>query len=392
MIKRGMHLLLSLACLGLTAPVVSAQPATRATTTRSATAPASQPATVTVMQIVGTVEARQTENDKWARAQVGQVFAEGVEFRTGIRSQVLLRIPPDQEIRIDRLTTLRVLRATQSGNAAQTDLGMRYGRTQYDVEEAGVQHEATIRSPGATLAVRGTESMRLTDHGPFAPQALAWQPVEFRNLRRHVVRFGREGRPARMDGNRNSPAETEVARADVDTRTQFSGRTGREDELSQYLANFPGVDLQNLGIFGILAGDKTFRGTGGGVLPIADQLRFILVWTGPLGTDVDLSVRSPLGETVSINNPVVKSSGRHLGNGVVTKQGLGQETVVWETFYPAGQYTVRGRLQGATSNTTANAQLFVDTNPGQKDNRVIDRFNATLDANTTTFRRDVKAR
>jgi hypothetical protein len=385
-LRWGISLLLLLLCAG-----AGAQPATTRATTRSATGPATQPAKVAVIQIAGIVQARQTENDDWAPAKVGQIFDEGVEFRTGIRSQVRLRIPPDQEITIDRLTTLRVLRATRSGNAVQTDLGMRYGRTQYDVEEAGVEHEATIRSPGATLAVRGTESMRLTDHGPFAPQAIAWQPVEFRNLRRQVVRFGRAGRPARMTGDKNSPAETEVAQTDLDPRTAFSGRTGREDELTQYLANFPGVDLKNLGVLGILARDKSFRGSLTGVLPVGDQLRFILIWTAPPGTDVDLRVRSPLGEIVSITNPQVKSSGIHLGNGVASKQGFGQETVVWENFFPPGQYTVRGRLRDADSKTAADARLFVDRNP-LKDPVRLDDFSVILTGKTPAFRRDVKAR
>ena len=395
-LRLGSRIVLALACTGLVAQPALAQPATRGAatraTTRTTTGPATQAATVTVMQVVGTVDARQTADDKWTPAKVGQVFDEGVEFRTGIRSQVLLRIPPDQEVRIDRLTTLRVLRATMTGNRAQTDLGMRYGRTQYNVEEAGVEHEATIRSPGATLAVRGTESMRLTDHGPFPPTAVAWQPVEFRNLRRQVVRFGREGRPARIDGNKSSPAETEVARADVDPRTEFSGRTPQEDALTQYLANFPGVDLKNLGIFGVLASEKNFKGNLIGVLPTPAQLRFILVWTAPFGTDVDLSVRSPLGEVVSIDNPQVKSSGRHLGDGVANKNGLGQETVIWEQFFPPGNYTVRGRLQDKGVKGTVGARLFVDKNPGQKDNQQLDDFSVDLSSKSPAFRRDVKAR
>ena len=394
-LRWGSRILLSLACAAqLAPPPALAQPATRGAstraTTRATTGAATQPASVTVVQVVGIVDARQTENDKWTRAQAGQVFQEGVEFRTGIRSQVKLRIPPDQDITIDRLTTLRVLRATQTGNTAQTDLGMRYGRTQYDVEEAGVEHEATIRSPGATLAVRGTESMRLTDHGPFVPQAVAWQPVEFRNLRRQVVRFGREGRPARVTGDKNGPAETEVARTDVDPRTQFSGRTANEDELTQYLSNFPGVDLKNLGIFGILAYDKQFAGSGVGVLPIPAQLRFTLVWTGLFGSDVDLSVLSPLGETVSIDNPTVGSGGQHTGNGVANSQGIGQETVIWDQFYPAGRFTVRGRLQNPVPKSSVNATLQVVENP-LEEGRVLDTFKVNLNEKRLTFRRDVDA-
>jgi hypothetical protein len=392
-LRWGSRILLSLACAAQLAPPALAQPATRGAatraTTRSATGPATQPAKVAVIQIAGIVQARQTENDDWAPAKVGQIFDEGVEFRTGIRSQVKLRIPPDQDITIDRLTTLRVLRAKQTGNTAQTDLGMRYGRTQYDVEEAGVEHEATIRSPGATLAVRGTKNMRLTDHGPFVPQAVAWQPVEFRNLRRQLVRFGREGRPARIEGDKVGPAETEVARTDVDPRTPFSGRTANEDELTQYLSNFPGVDLKNLGIFGILAYDKSFAGSGAGVLPIPNQLRFTLFWAGPVGNDVDLTVRSPLGEIVSFDNPTVRSGGAHSGNAVADKQGFGQEVVLWAEFYPPGQYTVRGRLQ--TPKTSVSATMQVVENP-LKEGRVLDTFKVNLNSKRPDFRRDVKAR
>jgi len=77
-----------------------------------------------------------TEN---GQAPSGGIEDEGAEFRTGIRSLVKLSIPPDQTIIIDRATTVKLLIAKRQGAEVRTSLGMPYGRTEYQVEEAGVE-------------------------------------------------------------------------------------------------------------------------------------------------------------------------------------------------------------------------------------------------------------
>src|SRR5438270_3811914 len=53
-----------------------------------------------------------------------------------------------------RLGTVKVLQALRDGDKLKTDMLMKYGRTKYSVEAAGLEHESTIASPSGTLAVR----------------------------------------------------------------------------------------------------------------------------------------------------------------------------------------------------------------------------------------------
>src|SRR5215208_3356789 len=147
----------------------------------------------TVRQVIGIAQARKSEDQPWQTVKVGQIYDEGAEFRTGIRSRVVFSVPPDQTIILDRLGVVKLLIAKRAGNEVRTSLGMPYGRTEYQVEEAGLQHNADIASPGATLAVRGTKNMLLQDQGPFTPIAYASQPVRLRNDKGKTITFGKAG-------------------------------------------------------------------------------------------------------------------------------------------------------------------------------------------------------
>ena len=181
-----------------------------------ATAPAGQNLQATVRQVVGIAQARKSEDDKWQTVKVGQVFDEGAEFRTGIRSRVVFSVPPDQTIILDRLGVVKLLVARRAANEVRTSLGMPYGRTEYQVEEAGLQHNADIAAPGATLAVRGTKDMVLFDQGPFTPVAFARQPVRLRNSKGQTIAFGRAGSRAHVAADKNSPGEQSLVEARVD--------------------------------------------------------------------------------------------------------------------------------------------------------------------------------
>src|SRR5207253_9517847 len=59
------------------------------------------PLKITVTAIRGLVQARTAADQKWAKAEVGQVLDEGAELRTGPRSTVQFSIPPAQTITLD---------------------------------------------------------------------------------------------------------------------------------------------------------------------------------------------------------------------------------------------------------------------------------------------------
>lgn len=129
----------------------------------------SLPLRVVVTQVQGMVEVRTAEDQPWQKAQVGMELGAGADFRTGPRSVVRFRIPPDQTITLDRLGTVRVMQAVKEAGKMKTDLGMRYGRTRLDIEATGgSDHEATIRTPTATLAIRGTIAVAF-DQGFYEP-------------------------------------------------------------------------------------------------------------------------------------------------------------------------------------------------------------------------------
>ena len=297
----------------------------------------------TVRQVVGLAQARKSENDPWQAVKVGQVYDEGAEFRTGIRSQVVFSVPPDQTIILDRLGVVKLLIAKRAGNEVRTSLGMPYGRTEYQVEEAGLQHNADIASPGATLAVRGTKNMLLQDQGPFTPIAYASQPVRLRNDKGKTIAFGKAGSRARVAADKNSPGEQSLVDQRVDPAGKFAARSTSENAVLSYLNRVsPDLDVSQFRLLSLIT-DPNFKGSGIGTLPIPGQLDFTLFWTTAFFSDLDLTVTDPSGEVVSFKHPKSKSGGTHDGN-KIAKGGKGgaqaEEHVLWKKGYPAGKYTI----------------------------------------------------
>src|SRR5688500_13214414 len=172
---------------------------------------------------------------------VGMTVGEGAEFRTGPRSAVRFEIPPGQTITLDRLGTVKLIEAVRSQGSVKTDLGMRYGRVRYDIEAAGVSHDATIHSPSSSLAVRGTR-VSLYDQPPFASEAVSLTGrAQFRNVRGQVVSFG---------GKRRAAVREEEATA---AQTALAESTLRDPEIErneQQLRELRFLFAQQAQIFG----------------------------------------------------------------------------------------------------------------------------------------------
>src|SRR5688500_3882985 len=159
---------------------------------------------------------------------VGMTVGEGAEFRTGPRSAVQFEIPPGQTITLDRLGTVKRIEAVRTEGSIKTDLGMRYGRVRYDVEAAGVSHDATIHSPSSSLAVRGTQ-VSLYDQAPFVPEAVSLTGrAQFRNLRKQVVAFGGKRRAA-VRADDTTPAQAAFVESTLqDPQLQYNDQQLRE--------------------------------------------------------------------------------------------------------------------------------------------------------------------
>ena len=360
---RGAVILLSL--LTCATPVFAAEPATSATS-----APSSAPAdatslSATIIAVKGIVQVRTGDDQPWQKATVGMVVNEGAEFRTGLRSAVQFHIEPDQTITLDRLGTVKVLQAYQQKNKVTTDLGVKYGRTRYDIQAADLQHQSTIHSPGSTLAIRGTD-VTYEDQVPWVPSAISRHGrAEFRDFNQKVFAFGGT-RHTTVSADKNGPAQSAIATTKIDPRTPFAGRSETEENLLLSLNSNGGIDQQAQQALASEAKLGGFTGTFSGVPVVPGPLEFDLFWqstlTTPNPTSFDLQVTSPKGQTASILTPTIGSGtqqGMYSGDNTGTS-GNGAESVIFPLFFPAGTYKVT-----AISRSGDPANVTVLVNEGQ---------------------------
>lgn len=255
---------------------------------------------ISITGVEGNVQVRDAEDKPWRKAQVGQSVGPGAEFRTGPRSAVRCQIPPDQTFTIDRLGVMKVLTALQQGGKVKTDIAMKYGRTRYDIEEAGIEHESTIRSPNGALALRGTR-VSLYDQPPFTPQAVSLTGrAVYRNAKRQIA-FGAKGQGKTIVNNDSTnSAETAADMAKIervlDPRSAIA-LTQEESEQLVFEVTQGGIRFDRLIIGGFEPPPKDF--TNSSLLP--GKLNFVATWTG--FADIDLFV------IVNPNSPTQKILG-----------------------------------------------------------------------------------
>jgi hypothetical protein len=251
----------------------------------------------TITAIEGNVQVRQNEDAAWQKATVGMKLGEGAEFRTGPRSAVRFEIPPDQTVTLDRLGTVKLIEAIARKEVVKTDLGMKYGRVRYDVEAAGLAHDSTIHSPGSALAVRGTR-VSLYDQPPFTPQATSLTGrATFRNTKRQMVGFGGKAK-AKITGDGVSPAQT--ALVDSILRMPDFERTEQQIRELSFLFTHSGAVLGNVATSNVAVREAELPALIGG------KLDFVLRWSYSDAADLNLFVRTPLGETFG-NPPFILS-------------------------------------------------------------------------------------
>lgn len=295
--------------LGALAQAQTTAPAT----TSPATAPATDLAnlTVTVTGIEGVVQVRENPDQPWRKCELNMVLGAGAEFRTGPRSAVRCTIPPDQTFTVDRLGIVKVLQAAQQGGKIKTDLGMQYGRTRYDIEEAGLQHESVIRSPNGTLAVRGTR-VSLYDQPPFTPRAtsLTGRAV-YANAKRQIAFGGKGAGKTAVANDSDSAAETAAKAAllnnVIDPRSPIALSEAESQQLA-FEVSRGAIRFDRL----IISGFQPPPADLSGELP--GMLNFAVTWTG--FADIDMFV---------ITNPNTPQQ-QILGNPSIARLFPGQVT------------------------------------------------------------------
>lgn len=379
----ALPLALPLAIVATSSSLVAARQATQPAAATQGIALPEGPLKITITGVEGIVQARRSSDQKWQRVEVGQVFDEGAELRTSNRSAVRFSIGDSQIVTLDRLGVVQILRANFENGKFITDLGMKFGRTRYDIEGAGREYDAKVHSPNSVLAVRGTKVI-LTDQAPFAPEAVSLTGrAMFRDVRKSVAVGSRGGSKAKVSEGAESSADYQREQTRVDPRSEFSGRTEGERLLQLSLAVSGGTDFSNLGVLAFLDQARTGQFTGSliGVLPVGKQLEFDLTWFGSTRSQIDLSVVSPLGELVSPTNLVVNSGGQHSGASVAD-QGVGFQTVIWPIQYPPGKYTVRADyITGGIESTII--QVTEDKN--SDNGRIVTTQQPKIDATSPTF-------
>lgn len=324
------------------------------------------PVRVVVTAVSGMVSARQGDDDPWQPVQVGQQFDEGVEIRTGPRSAVKFDIPPASSVTLDRLGTVKVLRAAIEDGTIKTDLGMKYGRTRFDIEAAGRVHDAKIRSASSVLAIRGTDVI-LDDTPGFAVRAVSITGrARFSDARGNSSFIGSAGAARRTTVESGDPSAAQTGRRESIAQSPLdAARTPNETQLTINVPPAAGLPPPPPGASGAAVPLVTSQqvlasgSTGGVILPpitppdgnINGRLEFVLDWTG--NADLQIGVISPLGEPVTTNpatvqrvppgatGPVAISSP---SGGVASADATGgptgsfSESVTWAASFPPGSY------------------------------------------------------
>jgi hypothetical protein len=339
---------------------------------------------IVVTGVEGDVQVRADEKAKWEPAKVDMRLTGTAEFRTGARSAVRFKVPPDQVFTLDRLGSMKVARAVFNGKKVTTDVGLEKGRVRLDVvrgaaqeaatappadrnlalqiEEAGVEYDSTIRSPNAALAVRGTK-VSLYDQPPFAPEAVSLTGrAVFRNVRRQLVAFGGQAK-AKVLADQTSAAEHafDVATIDRNSPITQSVYDARQEALVVQRGGFVRGDVL---VGNSSVTDAQLSDPNSGLLP--GYLNFVLRWDGGPErklADLNLAVISPLSSskapdfvanppfTVSLapgdpaaealraqKYPRTSPSGGKISKNHVGPEGL--EIASWPQTYPVGTYKV----------------------------------------------------
>lgn len=313
----------------------------------------------------GLVEVKVSEGGKWVAAKENMIVDEGAEFRTGPRSAVQIVIEPDQTITLDRLGTIKLLTAVkQAGGKMKTDIGMKYGRTRYDIAEGGLEHESTIRSPNSTLAVRGTK-VSLTDTRPFPPEAVSLiGRAEFQSFKRQAVAFGGKNK-AKIDSASGTAAGTAFDRALLDPTIALA-----RDQAEQALI----ADVISRGASVTLDRETGFRTVSGGTVPSEQQLisllpgnlNFVVRWQGNANLDMIVGYDAGNGHSGTLypdKNLFFTPEGGKIPFDHQGGPNGGFEIASFpanfpRTFYGVGVNHVSGPTVSTTLTTYLNGQVF----------------------------------
>jgi hypothetical protein len=321
---------------------------------------------VNITEVKGLVQVREGEDQPWHKAVVNMVLSEGAELRTGPHSSVTCTIPPDQTFTLDRLGTVRVQDAFKQGNKVKTDLIMKYGRTHYDIESAGLEHQSTITSPSSTLAVRGTNVV-LMDQVPFTPYAVSFTGRALYTYKHSTINVGtKHGRYAKALAGSDGAAETGIGESVVDPKYSASLSAADRALVATEVARGAVLNFNPTTNMPTVSGGRPlFDSELPGPLP--GTLDLVLRWTGNANLNLEVGVDpgDPLQNILAgfqkveflypakgLNN---SPSGGHIPYDDIGGPTGGMEVAYWLGSHPQGLYGIGAEfISGVSTSYTFN--------------------------------------
>jgi hypothetical protein len=321
---------------------------------------------VRIVAAMGLAQYRESEEGAWKKAERGVTLPLGAELRTGLRSRVAFMVGDEHTITLDRLGVIKVLDAIQQDGKVQTEMGMRYGRASYQVQVGGVEHESKIRTPSATLAVRGSKGFVQEYAGRVPMAGSDYGNVSFVNTQGYEVPLAPE---TNVEGSQTSAAQQSLS---TGTFLPQSGAVTSTEAVvieSQPLFGTPSVG----GVTKMASSEETsmvlmneMGDMGIGEPPIGTTQGFLFAEVGfvsnPLfnAVDVDIVLDVPGEGLVDARNldPRFYHSGNRVHDGEFSGMVYewvetdGRETV------PIGNYTLI--VTNRTPGVNADVQVYVE--------------------------------
>src|SRR5258706_7228552 len=329
----------------------------------AATQPLTGPLVATVEKMQGMPQFRLKDDAAWEALVVGQKLPQDASVRTGPKDAIVLNVPPDVNVGVSRLTTATILKAYNDRGKVKVDIGMKVGNTRLDIAGAGVEHEATIRSPNSNLAIRGT-SVSLFDQRPYTTESVSLTGrAVFSPLRRQAIAFGGKGAGKTViRSDSSSPAQFAVGQAYVDPGIGGGPNAPGRALLTTLISRGGIISFDpDAGIRVVRGGGRPSDSQIPSILP--GILSFVVRWDGPANLDLALSTPNfPDGHSEFIYP--IGGLDRSRSGGVTPfdhrgGKGGGIEVVYWPTnTFIGGTYAMSvQRVSGPPVNATIQAFL-----------------------------------
>jgi hypothetical protein len=350
-------------------------PSTESVAGAPSTQPASGAMKVYITEVKGLVQVRDGEADAWRAAKAQMIISQGAELRTGPHSSVTCVIPPDQTFTLDRLGTVRVEEAARHGDKITTDLIMKYGRTRYDIEAAGLEHEASIISPSSTLAVRGT-NVSLYDQPPFIPEAVSYTGrAAFTNGKNTVAVGTKSGTFAKALAGTDGASQTGVNETVVDPAYGPSRTPTDAALISSEVSRGAVLSYDAIANIPVITNGRPLTDSQ---LPsqLPGALNFVLRWTGNVDLNIEVGVSKGdpltiLSTTGFVLNEFLypgfgyqnSASGGHIAFDNRGGPNGGEEIAYWTGKIPPGLYGIAAQSESATTATSFTFNVFANGVP-----------------------------